>query len=294
MFDSTSVFDGRSDEFPFDPPSRRGNRLAWFLVGVLSLVVFELTADPALAVVVGCLKFGWDELATARWLRRTDPDRIRGRVTARFYAAWSLWRITGIAIVLMLVAAFALGPILEMRRARGAIVPDVPPEFVTAALVAFFGLAATCLTSALAVSSARWNRIKVWVGPEAKLARRSGIWPPGSVAGKTGETNLANRLMLALVITVAVPLILVLLLLSSRVPLGPPQPGPVGAAPPLAFGVFLVLTLVAVPTLLILAVGRLGPHIVASSPEDCWLLRDASRVHTEDRPSWGLPGLSSG
>jgi hypothetical protein len=294
MSHSTSGFDERADDFPFDPPARSGSRLAWLLVGLLALVVFEVTADPALTVVVGCIKFGWDELATARWLRWTDPDRPRGRVTSLFYAAWSLWRITGIAVVMMLVAVFALGPLLEMRRARGVNVPNVPSEFISATIVALLGLVTTCLTSALALFSARWNRIKAWVGPEAKLAWRSGTWPPRSIEGKTGQTNLANRLILAVVVTVAVPLILVLLILASYLMLGPPQPGPIGAARSMWFTLFTVLVLVVVPIGLILTIGSLARHVVATSPEECWLLRDIKLVAMEDGEVWGFPQVSDG
>jgi hypothetical protein len=294
MSHSTSGFDERTDDFPFDPPARSGNRLAWLFVGLLALVVFELTADPALTVVVGCIKFGWDELATARWLWWTDPDRLRGRVTSLFYAAWSLCRITGIAIVLMLVAILVFGLLTEMGLAGGAKMPSAPRVLTSIALVVLCGLVSTGLTLALALFSARRNRIKVWIGPEAKLARRSGTWPPGSIEGKTGQTNLAYRLILALVITIAVPLILVLSILPMCLMPGPPQPGPIEVV----FGIFvalnMIVALLVVPIALIFTLGSLAARVLATSPEECWLFRDIRRVAREDGHSWGLPQVSDG
>jgi hypothetical protein len=91
--------------------TRRRHHFGWIGLGIVTFIVFELTADPALTVALGCLKFGWDELATARWLRKNDPDRRRGRIASRFYAAWALWRVSGVAVAMMMVAIFVLGPV---------------------------------------------------------------------------------------------------------------------------------------------------------------------------------------
>ena len=52
--------------------------LVWFILISTGWVLFELTANPALSAVVACLKFGWNDSLTARWMRRTDPNRARG------------------------------------------------------------------------------------------------------------------------------------------------------------------------------------------------------------------------
>ena len=69
----------------------------WALLLIVAWLVFELTAQPALAVAAVCVKFGWEDFRTARWLRRSDPDRLRGRACFWLYVASGLWKtaITG-------------------------------------------------------------------------------------------------------------------------------------------------------------------------------------------------------
>src|SRR5205823_1721793 len=47
--------------------------------------LYELTTQPALGAVAVCLKFGWEDFRTARWLRRRDPNRRRGRACFWLY-----------------------------------------------------------------------------------------------------------------------------------------------------------------------------------------------------------------
>src|SRR5947209_1697135 len=65
------------------------------------ILVFELTKSPGLGAAIACTKFGWEDFLTARWLRRTDPDRRRGRTCFWLYVASGLWKcaLTGIAVM---------------------------------------------------------------------------------------------------------------------------------------------------------------------------------------------------
>ena len=74
-----------------DEPDRRSGRWLHLSAWVVALVVFEVTADPSLVVVVGCSKFGWAQLRAARWLRRNDPNTRRGKACRWFYVSWGLW-----------------------------------------------------------------------------------------------------------------------------------------------------------------------------------------------------------
>jgi hypothetical protein len=160
-----------------------------------------------------------------------------------------------------------------MRRARGVKVPDVPDEFKTAALVALFGIAATSLTSILAVLTALMSGVKVWVGPEAKLARRQWRWPPSSIPGRALRPNHARWVVVAVMLSLGVPLIFGLILLLMVV-LGKLEAlVPVG----LLIGVemMVMLTLMIGGAFLILMVSHsILPHVVAHTPEDCWPLHD--------------------
>ena len=78
------------------------------LVG-LAFLVFELTADPSLAVVLGCLKFGTADMRVARWLRRADPDSVRGCACSWFYVVLAIMRIGFMAVAIMFVFFVATG-----------------------------------------------------------------------------------------------------------------------------------------------------------------------------------------
>ena len=93
------------------------SRLAWPLVLVVGFLLFELTADPALGILLGCLKFGWDELRFSRRLRRQDPDPVRGRVCARFYEAFALWKVSLVALGVMFLAIMIHGDLARPHEA---------------------------------------------------------------------------------------------------------------------------------------------------------------------------------
>ena len=82
---------------------RQSETIGWVLMVGLAFFVFELTADSALAVVVGCLKFGTPDLKVARWLRRADPNRVRGCACSWFYVVLAIMRIGFTALILMIV-----------------------------------------------------------------------------------------------------------------------------------------------------------------------------------------------
>ncbi len=168
-----------------DQPDRRSGRWLHLSAWVVALVVFEVTADPSLVVVVGCSKFGWAQLRAARWLRRNDPNTRRGKACRWFYVSWGLWRISLVAALLMYVVIYAF---LGLQHALGvaAMPGDTPPaQFITAALIVMFGLVSSTLTSIVGVTLALRSRVRIWVGQAGLDAFRSGTWPPvGSAAGR--------------------------------------------------------------------------------------------------------------
>ena len=257
------------------PVARRGGA-AWLVLGLVALVVFDLTANPALAVAIGCLKFGWDELATARWLWARDPVRARGRVVSLYYAAWALWRVTGVALGLILLITWASQPILDLMRARGRKVPGVVTELVAAGFVMLFGTIATALTSILAIVSALRCRVRVWVGPEAKIARRLRRWPPESIPGRptpnrVGWVSVAASMTLVPPMLLGMLLAIALLASAARATLGPIVPREVLVVLGGLAGVIVVPGAVVVPAVLILKLSdAIHRRIAAGSPEACW------------------------
>ena len=79
---------------------------SWLALVLIGCVIYELTQSPALGSVLVCLKFGWDDFLTARWLWRRDADRWRRASLFWLYLAWGLWKTAIVAFLMSL--AFAL------------------------------------------------------------------------------------------------------------------------------------------------------------------------------------------
>src|SRR6266566_1511806 len=86
----------------------------WTGLLVVGWALYELTTQPALGAVAVCLKFGWEDFRTARWLRRRDPDRRRGRACFWLYVGNGLWKTAVVAVVM----AF---PMLEVAEAEARL-----------------------------------------------------------------------------------------------------------------------------------------------------------------------------
>src|SRR5205085_2578363 len=166
------------DSFPM-PHERRprwARPFTWLGLLALGWAVYELTSRPALGAVAVCVKFGWEDFQTARWLWRTDPDRGRGQACFWLYLASGLWKTAVVAFV-MSMAFTAVTP----RAGNGP-----PPAGAADALLAFAGTVSACLiglllsaaATALAVRLA-WRRgVRLWLGSAAHRARRGNFWPP--------------------------------------------------------------------------------------------------------------------
>ena len=132
--------------------------MTWTGLFLAGWLLYELTAQPALAAVGVCLKFGWEDFRTAWWLRRRDSDRRRGAACFWLYLANGLWK----AAVVAFVMGFALGMVAEQipgpRRARrleeivGAIV-----------LTTVFGFSLSGLAAMRAIWIARRDGLRLWL-----------------------------------------------------------------------------------------------------------------------------------
>jgi hypothetical protein len=155
----------------------------WFWLASLAAVAvlaFELTADPAIGTVILCLKLGLDDLVTARWHFRNDPDLGRARTLFWFHLARASWWVGLSAIVLAIgVVYFALffqGRILKVR-------PTAERLLLEAVFAILFGI----LVTAMACGCAIRYRVKAWIDSRPGSLRRGG-WPPVLTAGNSVRT----------------------------------------------------------------------------------------------------------
>jgi hypothetical protein len=253
---------GPDAEAPGRRASSRNEKLAWFGVIAVVVVAFELTADPALSTGLGCLKFGWDEIRLARWLKRTDPVRKRGRVCSQFYLAWGLWRISLVAAAMMFIIVFAHGAIGgNPGRARGLGAP--PPGFISSFFLAMVGFLLSSAVSSLAVFSALRHRVRVWVGPEVHWAREEQVWPPQAVARRRPTSNRTKAILLSALITAStfggMVLLLPISFLISR-----------NFESPILSFAFMMLSMIGVPILILAFLDQVGTRMIAPTPEMCW------------------------
>jgi fumarate reductase subunit D len=161
---------------------------AWLALLALALLVYELTAQPAVSAVIGCTKFGWEDFRTGRWLRSIDPDRRRGKTCFWFYIAAGVWKVTLTATIVM----FVIAVVEALRQPNPQANQPIRPEFLWTLLEAFVGFLLGCLITFVACCAALVRRVKVWVDSRIHRARRRNEWPP-----MDWQTNRAGRLVVA-------------------------------------------------------------------------------------------------
>lgn len=160
-----------------------GWRLArWAAFVVAAAAVLGWLENPLLSACVFCLEFALDDFLAAWWLLRTDPDRGRGRAAALLHAAGGLWKATLINYALLTAAilySLVSGRPGWPQPPPGAPVPNFRDDGLFPwAMAALFGFVLSCLFGLLAYALAYLHRVRLWLGPAAGAARRSGRWPP--------------------------------------------------------------------------------------------------------------------
>ena len=235
-----------------------GTLLAFMFVGWL---VYEVTDEPALAAMLACLKFGWNDFLTARWLRRTDPVPPRGRACFWLYLASGLWKAALMGVLLFVLVAFlAFQP--APQPGPGVVRQnDPPPIFIGGFLTAFFGFTLSTLASFVALARGWRHGVKFWLSPAVHNARENGVWPPLYGRTNTAGMLLLTALILSFCVLGPVALLLLFVLLDGA---GVGLPAAAQAV------VFAALALVAAPAFILLVRDVLAKHFIADHPADCW------------------------
>jgi hypothetical protein len=251
--------------------AERGRRRLFIWSGLLALgwLIYELTAQPNLGVVIVCAKFGWNDTRTAWWLRRRDPKPTRGWACFWFYLASGLWKMAITAVIATFAVGFVAG-IFEGRQGRPANPQPMPPWFPGACLTALCGFLLSSLATLLALWQAWRHEVKFWLSSSVHGYRRRDAWPPYDIDWI--PANQGGRLLLTAVIVIASPVVITLGIL-----LGAALAHVLGAT---GIALCMVALMVVVPMLLLSLREALKRRFIATVPWQCWSREEAEDAYT--------------
>jgi hypothetical protein len=252
-------------------PSVASRFAPWFILGIAAVVVLEAFAHPLLAASVLCLKFAFNDLLTAHWLLRTDPDRARGWTCALLYAAVGFWKAAVInyglftaAIVYTLVTGQPAWP----QRPANAPPPDFLDDPITPwAGPTVFWHAVEFVLGMVALALAYAHRQKLWLSPRIHLARKLGVWPPTDDRGINWLATRPAATVTALVVLIWAIGFAPLVLIAPPPAVNAQEWQEVIFALHSGFALFLTL-----PVILVSACvqDKTNRYLLAHTPEECW------------------------
>lgn len=184
-------------------------RWYWPTVTLVAWLAFELTASPAISVVLLCAHFGTQDVLTGLWLWRRDPHRGRGRACAWFSLARGV-TLTWLASLLLRAVVLWVAILFP---GQGGPIPNVK-GLMSIGLMISGGAPLAALLGLLALLSAWRHHVKVWLDPSLHRARQSGKWPPRP----SGLKNTASEALGMMYVAVGFVLLLPGLFLAGRFP----------------------------------------------------------------------------
>lgn len=234
------------DAAPRKPRSRFAFLFTWTGLFMLGWLIYELTSKAALGVLAFCVKFGWEDLCTAVWLRRKDPIRSRAKVGFWVYVASGLWKaaVTGFVLAMIVVAVFGDGPKDELEQA---------------ALMVVLGFPASAFATFRALALAWWYGQKIWLSGGVHAWNRYSRWSPPAPR----DLNKARTVMRSSTLVAIAFYIVIFILLID------PKPAP--RQQPTEFEILMISLLMgSVPISLFALCVRVEQAVVAESPDACW------------------------
>jgi hypothetical protein len=245
--------------------------LSWPALLLAGWLLYEFTAQPGLASLVACAKFGWADVRTAFWLRRVDPDRLRGQTCFWSYLTYGLWKVAVMATVAMIAVGF-LSSIFDRLPRQPQGKNGISPVLDGALAAAAMGFCLSLPTAYIAIWSAWRNGVRVWLGQAPRRARLERFWPP-----QHGGINAAPFVGLTILIMTVAGITLVSIL---------------GAIIWANAGGILVLFLGMLTALLIPSVLRsVSKRVIARSPQECWVAEENEEVYQIPTAEENMSGI---
>lgn len=230
----------------------------WLFVFGIAWLLFELSVDPAISVMVASIGLGGNLFLSAWWLWRRDPDRRRARAVAAFYLAAGFWRITAVTFVLFFIATI-ISLILDFRHGqKDDIVTGVAASIIALCFIS------SGVTTSVAVVLAMRNRLKVWLDPEIRLARRQGQWPPRTPGpNRIGGVIKSTACLLAMIELSVGYGFLAWLIIQQ-------QNGPANIALGIFIGIMIFLPIITAAATILGGPEWACRKLRAESPQQCW------------------------
>jgi hypothetical protein len=222
--------------------------VTWSGLLVAALLVYELTHQPALGVAALCVKFGWQDFKTARWLRRYDPWRARGSACWWMYLGWGLLKVVFAAQVVTAAIGFVAVCILVMM-GNGAFGRQIELAAMGAMVTFVVGMGLCFLATLTTLKLAHQHRVSLWLNSSVSYGRRHKVWPPfdPELESRNCLVCLAGAFFMGLAFSA--PLVAVVLPDMHE----------------LCICVLIGSFVVAVRLFWLMS-----RHIIASSPDECW------------------------
>ena len=222
-------------------------------------LLFELTADTAVASAVGCLEFGRTDFGTALWLRKHDPHPVRKSICLECYLIWGLLRVAVMSSLVLLTIVI------------GAILIDIDKLGLIGPLANLFkALWVTGLTLVLAsglalkVTITAWRiRARIWLGPEPLWARQQGVWPPSMARPRRESHNQGKQIITLACFAAGLTLFVVVAFVCPHIP--------EKVWPRVFFG-----SCVLIVAMLTTGVSFLERRVLAVSPAEFWPLEESA------------------
>jgi hypothetical protein len=165
-----------------ETPARRW-RGAFTWIGLITAagILYEVTYQPAPGVAALCLKFGWEDFKTARWLWRFDPWKARGLACWWTYISLGLVKAVGVAGGMnLMIAVVAVTKVLLAK--QGLDTDWIVQAAIGGVLTMFAGFGLCLLTALWTLGLARRHGLRLWLHGSVSDYRRNRIWPPGEPA----------------------------------------------------------------------------------------------------------------
>lgn len=174
---STELMNEIDDTVTERPPPRQGSFLTLPVLFVIGWIIYEVTHQPAIAAMAMCLKFGWEDFRTAKWLLFTDPESGRGRACCWLYVASGLWQVAviGVAMVMLTVV---LSMALEVGGQQQGAPGDLLKLLLGAGFTIMFGFTFSTIATYVALLYSWKHRVRPWLSSSVHIARRRDEWPP--------------------------------------------------------------------------------------------------------------------